>query len=305
MNWIIYAIIPAFLWAIVNHIDKYLIEKYYKGIRVGSLVIFSSLIGLPVSILIYLFNQSVFEIPIQQILLIVFAGISYIIGVVFYLYALSKDEASTIVPNMMLVPSIGAILSYFFLGESLSHLQVFAIFLVIFGALLISSDLKDLRFPKLKPDVFLLMVCFAFFMSLNAIIFKYAMIVEYDFWVIAFWEHIGFLALGIFCLAFINTYRVQFWNLVKKNSFGIISLNTLNESITISGNLIFHYAIFLAPVAIVESLTEGVQPVFVLAIAIFLTLFFPKLGKEELTKKILIQKFFAIIIMFIGIHLLD
>jgi drug/metabolite transporter (DMT)-like permease len=59
MNWFLIALIGPVLWALVNHIDKYIISKYFTGRGVGSLVLFTSASGLIISlvILVFGFNQ--------------------------------------------------------------------------------------------------------------------------------------------------------------------------------------------------------------------------------------------------------
>ncbi|HUB86082.1 MAG TPA: hypothetical protein VL971_10340, partial [Rhizomicrobium sp.] len=46
MSWIALAFCGPVLWAISTHIDKYLVEKFFKDTGVGALLIFTSLLGL-------------------------------------------------------------------------------------------------------------------------------------------------------------------------------------------------------------------------------------------------------------------
>ena len=46
MSWIALAFCGPVLWALSTHIDKYLVEKFFKTTGVGTLLIFTSLIGL-------------------------------------------------------------------------------------------------------------------------------------------------------------------------------------------------------------------------------------------------------------------
>src|SRR5680860_354219 len=42
MTWILISVAAPLLYAIANHTDKYLLERYFKGGEVGSFIIFSS-----------------------------------------------------------------------------------------------------------------------------------------------------------------------------------------------------------------------------------------------------------------------
>ena len=304
MFWIIYSILSASLWAFSNYIDKYLIERFCKGLNVGSLVLFSSAIGIPVSAFIFAFYPNVFDINLFEIFILTFSGNFFLLGVVLYLYALSKDEASIVAPQLLMIPVFSALFSYIFLGEQLSFIQIIGIIVVILGSMLLSTNINDIKKPKFKSPIFILMVFSSSFMAINAVIFKYGIVSDATFWTVAFWEHVGFIIFGLVCFVFIRSYRNEFIYLVKTNGVGVLSLNVLNEILTIIGNLSFHYATIFAPIAIVETVTEGIQPVFVIIYGLLLTIFFSKIINERIDKKTLFQKIFAILIMYVGLQTL-
>jgi len=71
-------------------------------------------------------------------------------------------------------------------------------------------------------------------------------------------------------------------------------------------NIIQGFAIFLAPVAFLPILNSlrGIQYVFLFLITLFLSSFFPKILKEEISKKILAQKIVSIILIALGLAIL-
>lgn len=50
---------------------------------------------------------------------------------------------------------------------------------------------------------------------------------------------------------------------------------------------------------------NGLQPVYVFLYGILLTLIFPRISKEDLSKKVLFQKLAAILVMFVGAYLIN
>jgi len=86
-----------------------------------------------------------------------------------------------------------------------------------------------------------------------------------------------------------------------------IILFVVSKTIAGLGGLLQNWAIFLAPslamVAINNSL-HGLQYAFLLLITIFLSIKYPKIIKEEITKKIIFQKSFSILLIMIGISIL-
>jgi len=301
MNWFLIALAAPALWAITNHIDKYLINRYFKSGGVGSLIIFSALIGLFVLPFILIIHPAVFGIGSTLAILITLNGFLYVLAMLPYLYALEKDEASIVVPLFQTVPVFSYILALIVLKEVLTIYQIMASILIIIGAVGLSLDL-DNRY-RLKKKVFSLMIFSSFLVALNGLIFKFVAIRE-DFWTTSFWEYIGFSILAFMLLVFVKSYRKQFLAVIKINRVSVISLNTLNEVLNIIGKIVMNFATLLAPLALVW-VVNGFQPFFVLLIGIFITLFFSRLGKESLKKQHIIQKVTAIAIMFVGVYLLN
>ena len=142
----------------------------------------------------------------------------------------------------------------------------------------------------------------SFFWALSSVIFK-SVALEENVWRTLFWEHLMMVIVGIFVFIFAKSYRYNFLLALKENSKSILSLNVLNESLYMLGNIAFSFAYLLAPIALVL-LTQSFQPFFVLVIGIILTLFFPKISVEKIEAKHLWQKVIAIFITGIGAYML-
>jgi len=301
MNWFFIAAIAPFLFAVSNHIDKYLVSKYFKNRGAGVLVIFSSLIGFFLLPIIYLIQSSVTDISPLFAFLMIVNGFIYIVTLIPYLHALQEGDTSTVVPLYQLIPVFTYILGLVFLGETLTLLQIAASSLIMIGAVGISIDYGS--GIKFKRRMFLLMTLSCFLIALNLVVFKFIAIKE-GFWTTSFWEYVGFSLSAVFLIVFIKSYRNQFFSLFKNNRVEIITVNAVNEVINIIGKIILNFAALFVPVALI-SIINSVHPFFVLILGVILTLLFPKLVKEKIGKKYLWQKIFAIMIMFVGGYLLS
>ena len=109
--------------------------------------------------------------------------------------------------------------------------------------------------------------------------------------------------IGLFLFTFITKYRNHFIKAVRENSVKIFSLNVLNEGLYMTGNIVVAFAVMLAPVALIL-LGNSFQNIFVLTIGVFMTVFLPRIYKENIDKKHIIQKLIAIAITGIGTYLL-
>lgn len=300
MNWILFALIAPFLWALTTFIDKVLISRYFKG-KAGALIIYSCLIALPVFILIFIFKPDVIHVAPKTALFIMLNGTLSILYLFPYFHALHKGDASSIIPIFQIIPFFTYILSFFILGETLTLTQIFAGLLIIGGAIGISSDFEKKRF-RIKKEILFSMLFACLLIAINSVMFKFFAI-ELDFWTTNFWEYIGFFILGVGLLVFVKKYRQGFIRSYYDNNISMVGINLVNEVINLGAGIIFSFALLLAPVALV-GLTNGFQPLFVLLLGLIATLTMPHIIKEDIRKEILIKKAIFIVIMIIGASLL-
>lgn len=304
MNWFLIALIGPFMYALSNHIDKILLSKYFKEGGAGTLILFSSLSAVVVLPFIFLADKTVvMDIDGVSILVLSVVGILNVFVLWCWFMALENEEASIAVVFYQLVPVFGCILGYFILGEVLTRLQIVAMAVVILGALIISFEIDKKNKLKLRWKTIALMTSAAFFWALGAVLFK-TVALEENLWRTIFWEHLMLGVVGLCIFLFMRSYRNNFLLAIKENSKTILAINGANESLYILGNIAYSIAYMLAPIGLVL-LAESFQPIFVLAIGTFLTVFFPKIVTERIQAKYLIQKIVAVCVTGCGVYLLS
>lgn len=299
MNWFILTLLPPAINAAINHIDKYLLDKYMKKRGIGALVIFSSIIGMPVAAIIAFLNPDVFSIQPKFAVLTLFSGIIYASWVLPYFYALEKDEASVVSPLFQLSSIITYIFGTIFLKETLSESQIIGSVFILGGSIGLTLNLSNIKKIGFKFEVFYLMLLGSFFIALNSLIFKYVALKE-SFWVTSFWQYLGFVLFALVLLVFVKSYQKQFIKVFQENKAYVLSLNIINEVLAISAKIILDFATLLAPLAVVYFMSEGIQPFFVLSYGVILTKFFPGVAKEKISRKYMIQKALSILLIFLG-----
>lgn len=302
MLWFFIALIGPFLYALSNHIDKILLEKYFKEGGVGTLILFSSLLSAMALPFIFLADKTVFDISGMSILVLAVVGILNVLVLWCWLLALKTEEASVAVVFYQLVPVFGCILGYFILDEVLTQLQIIAMATVILGTTIISFEIDVENKFKLRRKTILPMTAAAFFWALGSVLFK-TVALEEKLWRTIFWEHLMLVLVGLCIFMFMRSYRENFLSAIRSNSKTILALNVANESLYILGNIAYSIAYLLAPVGLVL-LAESFQPIFVLAIGVFLTIFFPHISTEKIGAKHLWLKIIAICITGVGTYLL-
>jgi drug/metabolite transporter (DMT)-like permease len=304
MTWFLIALIGPILWAIVNHIDKYLLSDDFEGSNIGALMIFSSLqCGVLILPILYFINHEVFSVSLQNIIFLIIIGVLSIFAILPYMYALDEEEASVVIPLFQLIPIWGYFLSFVILGETLNWVQTVGCILIIFGSIVITIEEDVDEKIKFKKRIIWLMLVSTVLFAIYETLFKFVAI-DYGFVISSFWEYVGVLIIGILFYVFIRSYRESFLRLLKTQGKKIISLNIGSESLTIIGNIATNFALIIAPVALVLTVS-GIQPLFVFLISIFLTIFFPKIYTEKLSKKHLVQKIISILVIITGAMLLN
>jgi len=302
MTWFFLALVGPFLYALTNHIDKVLLEKYFKESGVGTLLIFSAVLSALALPFLFIIDPTPFSMAPLHILALAAVGVLNVLVLWFYLTALQDEEASIAIVFYQLVPVFGYVLGYFILGETLTTLQLIAMGTIIFGTAIVSFEIDAENKFRLRLKTLFFMPLAALCWALESVIFK-AVALEEEVIRSLFWEHLMLTVIGIGIFIFMRSYRAHFLEALRTNSRGILTLNVANESLYMLGNIAFSFAYLLAPIALVL-LAESYQPIFVLAIGIFLTIFFPRIAVEKIHAHHLWQKGFAIAVTGLGTYLL-
>ncbi len=301
MHWFLIALIGPFLYACVNHTDKYLISRYVAGGKVGSLIIFSSLFGVVALPIVLLFHPQVFSVSLLTASILTVNGMLIVFATLLYFYALQNDEASLVVPFYQTIPIFAFILGYFLLDETIQLGQGIASLVILAGALVLSFEFTG-KAPRFKSSVVVLILGASLLYAINGVVFK-LITLDTGFWVSLFWGFIGKVLLGVLFFTFVRGYRNQFLSTIRENKFIVFGLNSLSEFIFIVAESVTQYATLLAPVALVL-LVNAFQPLFVFTLGVFLTLFFPKISKEKLDKRTLVQKIVGMTLIIAGSYFL-
>lgn len=301
-DWFWIALLAPALWAVGNHIDKYLLDRDFRSKGIGPLLVFSSVIGLVAATAILFFRPGVLAIAPEHAALVVLNGALYVLSLVPYYLALRRDEASIVVPLFQTT----AVFSYGFglliLGERLTSAQLAAAALILGGSVLLTLELHKEQ-TRFKLDVFLLMMVASVINALNWLLFKYVAVRE-DFWRTSFWEYVGFLSVAVCALLFVKRVRRTFFDVLRENRPRTLGLVTLNEVVSLGAKTATNAASLTAPLALISTV-HGFQPFFVLLYGVLLTVLAPGHVREDLTHVALFQKATAITLTVCGTWMLS
>jgi drug/metabolite transporter (DMT)-like permease len=299
--WLLYAFSGPLLWAVSTHIDKFLVDKYFRHSDTAVLMVFTALLGVIALPAIWLFEPKVLALPWLATGVMTVSGMLYMGAMLFYLRAIQSEEASVVAPlfqaNTLFTFALGLIV----LHEMPHWQQLLGAGLVVTGALGLSLD-KKLHFGSFKLRLVLLMCGATFVLALSSVVFKFFAVRD-EFWSTTFWTFVGEGLFGAGILLVPN-YRKHFVTLFRKNPRAVIGVNAANELINLGGGLGVRYASLLAPVALVSAIS-ATSTFFVFLFGILLTIFFPKFGREDLSARNLYQKAAGGLLIMVGVGLIE
>jgi drug/metabolite transporter (DMT)-like permease len=212
---------------------------------------------------------------------------------------LQSEEASVVAPFFQASPLIGYVLAYFVIGETLSAKQMLGGALIVGGTLTVSIRWGGTA-GRFKWRLALLMLCCGFMLALSALIFKFFALRD-EFWTTAFWMFAGQAIAGLAVLT-IAKYRRQFFKLLRSDTSALLTIGGANEVINLGGSLSMRYALMFAPLSIVQAI-GSTTTLFVFGFGAALSVFYPSLGREQLTARELTQKAVAAVLVVVGVIL--
>ena len=306
MNWLLIAVAAYLILAIVNLADKFLLEKVVPSAKTYTFLV--GILGLAVIVIAPWF----LEWPGVYL----FLG-NLIIGALFpgallLLYrALKIGDASKVIPLIGgVVPIFTILLAFIFLGERFSSTQWLAIILLLLGTVMLawlpaghSLWSKVLIWCGLKQKKNKIAVLTA--IGAGVIFAAFFVGTKYLYGQQPFLSSFIWIRMGTFlaCLFLLvpKNIRTEIFKGLKKLKGKHSILFFSNQGIAAVGFLLQNYAIFLGSVAIVNAL-QGVQYAFLLVLAGLISVFFPKLLKESVSKMIIIQKIVAVVLISLGLY---
>ena len=281
------------IWAFTSVIDKIVISKGY----IKSPFVYIVLNGLMNVLLIFLLPFFSFEpLKFTDFLIAMFAGISLSAAVTLYYKAVQYDEISRIKIIFQMEPILILLLSFLLLGEVLTKSHM-AGFLFLFAAGIIVAYKKERSSFRMSRAFYYILIA----MVLGAL---YYVSSKHIFNVTGFWS--GFLwlrlanssALAVLLAPSVRGEFAETFKNMKKSVIGLLGFKML---IDFSAFVFANYALLKGSASLVGVLESAVAPLFTFVIALFITLYFPRIIKEEINKKAILTKLLAIVFVATGI----
>ena len=297
MSWFLVALIPPIVWSLSNHVDKALLKNVHTGRSREVLVLVSALFQMVPILALPFLTPINFSLAVGWPFVIV--GALGVLALIPYFAALNRGETSLVAPLYQVIPVLYLVAGYLFLGETVSLLQLLGVLVIVFGALLLSWRPTQ---HILRLDILGLMLLSMLAYLAAGITFKYFGI-DAEFWSAFFYQSVGGVLCGLLLLA-LRPYRLALV-FVRLQSGRFVGLNAFNELLSITGWMAMRFVGFLAPLAVVNAVTDGFQPIFLLMWSLIFTFMLPQFGiRERFTKRDIYHKVVTVAILALGTFLI-
>lgn len=299
MLWLIVTIVSYLVLSFV-----YLIDKYLLAGPIPSPKVYAFYVGaLGVFVLIFAPFTGFYLPEAKQISLSLITGAIFVFSLFWWFRAIRLYEVSRVVSATGgLIPIFTFFLIFIFSsGKTAFHpLEFMAFVLLVLGSIIIARETGD----KISFKSFQASAIAAFLFALTFALSKFVYMTQ-PFWSGYIWIRIGgfFMAMVFFLFWGVRNELLKTGIKLPKKTFGILIFNQAGGA---GANILQNWAVALAPlayVAIINAL-QGVQYVFLFIFTILLSWKFPKILKEEVTRKAISQKVIAILLICGGLAIL-
>lgn len=290
MEWYVFALLAPAFWAMNNVFIKFLITNKFQSYfpMIFTVVFMDALFALAVPT----FAPIVVSFPYSIIALIV--GLMPLLAFWFYSKALIMEEVTRIITLFQLIPVFVVFLSVIFLNEVLGMQKYFGIFLIVVASILVSYKKSGS-----KPFSSAL----KFMMPFGVIIAAYTisdkiLLGHLDYWSLFFWNVLGTFC-GVMLLLSLPKLRKETGKIIIAAGKKAVFTTFIGEGLYVIGTICSLVALSLVDASLASSLF-GLQPFYVFFYTLFLSVFLPRILKEEISKSIISLKISAIALVFLG-----
>lgn len=296
MNWIIPAIAAPAVYTIVNFIDKYIVSKQVKDYR--GMPIYGTIVGFIIGTIFWIATGFP-TLDLKDTIIVLLTGVLTIWGAYFYFEAMASDEASKLILWFQMTPVFILIMASIFLRETLSFQQLFGFLIVLSSVIAVSLE-NGVGGFRLSRN-FLLIMLVNLMWGAGAILIKFA-IGANSFSKILSYESWGLGLGGLILYLFVPHIRNAFLESFRKVSKTVLTVMFINEGFFVIAKSLTFFAYSLGPASLV-SIVGSTQVFFGILYGYVLTIFLPKIIKEDISREKLTKKIFFAILSFLGLWL--
>ncbi len=292
LEWFFLTLLSAAAYSALDLIEKHLISNKIKSPLMLAMFV---AIFYPINlVLIPVFFKIDFALLPSALSFAIGAGMG--IAYLLFMKAIRVEEISRVVTLHYTYPLLIAPMAFFFLNEGLTSANYAGIVLLVVSTFMISYKGNGTRI--LYSPALLLMTVLNVAIAIENILAKYL----FDFtnsWSFIFWLTAGIVVIRMLLLV-VPSVRKEFTAIQFRQ---LIGYGVAISLLFLVANMSYYSAVSLQLVSLVSALS-AIQPMFILAMVVAILYLKPAFVSEELSKKAVITKSIAVVLVFAGTYLI-
>lgn len=292
LEWFFLTLLSAAAYSALDLIEKHLISNKIKSPLMLAMFV----------AIFYPINLALIPIFFKIDIALLPSALSFAIGAgmgiayLLFMKAIRVEEISRVVTLHYTYPLFIAPMAFFFLNEGLSSANYVGIVLLVVSTFMISYKGNVKRI--LYSPALLLMTVLNVAIAIENILAKYL----FDFtnsWSFIFWLTAGIVVIRMLLLV-VPRVRKEFMAIQFRQ---LIVYGVAISLLFLVANMLYYSAVSLQLVSLVSALS-AIQPMFILAMAVAILYLKPAFVSEELSKKAVIAKSIAVVLIFAGTYMI-
>lgn len=305
-TWMGYALLAALLWAIVNVLDKRILER--RDVNLNARLFLDMIVSCIAAILCFAFVDVQYHLG--GIVIGLLAGVLVFLFNINYYKSLQRSSVTVVAIFLQLIPIFSFTIGWILFGERFSFPVYAGILLIILGAgFVIVENLAGGNAIRTARNNLAILFCFivpgALFMSINYGIIEY-LLESYNVVTVYFLGRVGLTLGSMFYFASkAGIFSDLDWDIFagKKRTFSWVALIEVFNILAIY-LLVVSYS--SGPITLVAT-TASTQPLFVIAITVMLSVFVSRGKSRDSRSKvgIFVVRMLAATTQVAGVYLLS
>lgn len=295
-SYVLLALLAYLLLALHGVVDKFLLNKAIR--RPIAYTFYSGTTTVFILLLIPFGARMLYGWDLAAALS---AGVAFLFAMYFLYSGIQKTSVSRILPIQGgLVPLFTYLLAHWLLGDTLTASQTIAFAFLTVGSTLIA--IKSDKQGRWQTQALWDATCAAFLFALSLVLSKHVFD-QSNLVTGLVWSRVAMFTTAFAFLLF-KPARAAIFKTPKEAGKNNAVLFYFVRLIGALAGFLQNYAISIGSVVIVNAL-QGLQFGFVLALTSVLSIYYPRILKEQITAKILALKIFAIVLITTGLVILS
>ena len=302
MLWLFLCVIVALIWSFSTFIDNYITDVIFKGKKPQSMKIFNGISYLFFAALTFLIF-GIKNIQIEHIALVLLSGITSSIASIPYYLALSQAESTSASIFCQLIPVVYLFADWLIFGESITPLQLMGFIIITTAPAVILFSRKRPRSRRIAFSAALLFIIYVFLSAVSGIL-STRIGEMYDFPSIFFYFLIGRGISDIVLYVTHSDWKQRMKYIWRRKKWQFALTVGFNQIICVIAELLSRYALIIGVASLVSVTYSVLELIFTFVLGIILTAIWPKFGREELSRHVVVAHLIATTLAVIGIILI-